>query len=216
MPHQKVFRGPHKAKVENGNTTQGVEIFGRTAPDLGRGTETITFAVFKGEHWTGKCTLAIMPDQRRRAEPENQTNRPPEYYRVYSDRFLPENSAPNPPFCLLEGGGAEFSGTRTHIRRALSRKIGTGFKHRFKVKKMKDVVKQRNSPNEGENGSFLSELSPTRAARRLRLQLLFGSGNVTLPPQTQRHKKSPAQTDRANPTTEAQAMQSRCPWIATP
>lgn len=81
---------------------------------------------------------------------------------------------------------------------------------------MKDVVKQRNSPNEGENGSFLSELSPTRAARRLRLQLLFGTGNVTLPPQTQRHKKSPARTDRANPTTEAQATQNRCPWIATP
>lgn len=81
---------------------------------------------------------------------------------------------------------------------------------------MKDVVKQENNPNEGENGSFLSELSPTRAARRLRLQLLFGTGNVTLPPQTQRHKKSPARTDRANPTTEAQATQSCCPWIATP
>lgn len=85
-----------------------------------------------------------------------------------------------------------------------------------RLKKMKDVVKQRNSPNEGENGSFLSELSPTRSTCRMRLQLLFGTGNVTLPPQTQRHKKSPARTDRANPTTEAQAMQSRCPWIATP
>lgn len=160
MPHQKVFRGPHKAKVENGNTTQGVEIFGRTAPDLGRGTETITFAVFKGEHWTGKCTLAIMPDQRRRAEPENQTNRPPEYYRVYSDRFLPENSAPNPPFLLAGRWRSGIFGHPHHIRRALSRKIGTGFKHRFKVKKMKDVVKQKNNPNEGENGSFLSELCP--------------------------------------------------------
>lgn len=216
MPHQKVFRGPHKAKVENGNTTQGVEIFGRTAPDLGRGTETITFAVFKGEHWTGKCTLAIMPDQRRRAEPENQTNRPRNTTECIPTAFCPKIPLRIPPFCLLEGGGAEFSGTRTHLRRALSRKIGTGFKHRFKVKKMKDVVKQKNNPNEGENGSFLSELCPTRSTCRMRLQLLFGTGNVTLPPQTQRHKKSPAQTDRANPTTEAQAMQSRCPWIATP
>ena len=137
----------------------------------------------------------------------------PSVFRPLSARKFRSES---PPFCLLEGGGAEFSGTRTHLRRALSRKIGTGFKHRFKVKKMKDVVKQKNNPNEGENGSFLSELSPTRSTCRMRLQLLFGTGNVTLPPQTQRHKKSPARTDRANPTTEAQAMQSRCPWIATP